>query len=54
MIGFLIYGVTSSEMNNPEALFIGLGIGEMFIIIALFQNRSKKKNKTWDDDVVDK
>lgn len=54
VIGFFIYGETSSEMNNPEALFVGLGIGMMFIVIALFQNRSRKKSKTWDGIVVDK
>ena len=54
VIGFFVYGETSSEMNNPEALFIGLGIGTMFIVIALFQNRGRKKSKTWDGVVVDK
>lgn len=54
VIGFFIYGETSSEMNNPGALFIGLGIGMMFILIALFQNRSRKKSKTWDGVVIDK
>jgi len=54
VIGFFIYGETSSEMDNPEALFIGLGIGTMFVIIALFQNLGRKKSKTWDGLVVDK
>ena len=54
VIGFFIYGENSSEMDNPEALFIGLGIGGMFILIALFQILGRKKSKTWDGVVVDK
>lgn len=52
--GFFIYGETSSEMDNPEALYIGLFIGGMFIMIALFQIMNRKKSKTWDGIVVDK
>ena len=29
VVGFSIYGETSSEMNNPEAFYIGLAIGEI-------------------------
>lgn len=54
VIGFFIYGETSSEMNNPEALFIGLGIGAMFIVIAIIQIIGRKRSKTWDGMVVDK
>lgn len=54
IIGFFFYGETSSEMENPQALFIGIGIGGMFILIALFQIMSRKKSKTWDGEVVDK
>jgi len=54
VIGFFIYGETSSEMDNPEALFIGLGIGGMFIAIALFQVIGRKRSKTWEGTVVDK
>ena len=54
VIGFYIYGETSSEMQNPQALFIGLGIGGMFILIALFQVIGRKSSKTWDGTVVDK
>ena len=35
VIGFYIYGETSREMENPQAMFIGLGIGGMFLLIAL-------------------
>ncbi|NPV91265.1 MAG: zinc ribbon domain-containing protein [Firmicutes bacterium] len=54
IIGFFIYGETSSEMDNPEALYIGMGIGGMFLAIALFQVIGRKRSKTWDGTVVDK
>lgn len=54
IIGFFIYGETSSEMDNPEALYIGFGIGGMFILIALFQIIGRKRSKTWDGTVIDK
>ena len=54
IIGFAIYGFVSTEMDNPQALFIGLGIGGMFILIAVFQNISRARTKTWDGKVVDK
>lgn len=41
-------------MDNPEALFIGLGIGGMFIAIAVIQIIKRKSSKTWDGEVVDK
>ena len=52
--GFFIYGETSSEMDNPQALFIGLGLGGMFLIIALYSIIARKRSKTWDGVVVDK
>lgn len=54
VIGFFIYGETSSEMENPKALYIGLGIGVMFLLVALLQIFSRKRSKTWDGVVVDK
>ncbi|SHG69659.1 hypothetical protein SAMN02745221_00780 [Thermosyntropha lipolytica DSM 11003] len=54
VIGFYIAGETSSEMSNPEALLIGLGIGGMFIAIALIQISWRQKAKTWDGEVIDK
>lgn len=54
VVGFYIYGETSSEMNNPEAFYIGLAIGGMFLLIALFQITGRKKGVTWDGTVVDK
>lgn len=55
VIGFYIAGeMPSSEMENPQSLFIGFGIGGMFLLIALFQVRSRNRSKTWDGVVVDK
>ena len=54
VIGFTIYGEVSSEMENPQALFIGLGIGGMFLLIALYTILARKRSKTWDGVVVDK
>ena len=54
VLGFFIYGETSYEMDNPEALYIGLVIGSMFILIALFQIIGRNKSTTWDGTVVDK
>ncbi len=54
VIGFFIYGETGAEMENPQALFIGLGIGGMFLVIALYTIIARKRSKTWDGVVVDK
>ena len=54
VIGFYIYGETSHEMENPQALFIGLGIGGMFLLTALYTIVARKRSKTWDGQVVDK
>lgn len=54
VIGFFIYGETSKEMENPEALLIGLGIGGMFVLIALFQVMGRNRGTTWDGTVADK
>ncbi|UWG95880.1 zinc ribbon domain-containing protein [Dehalobacter sp. DCM] len=52
--GFYIYGETSAEMDNPEALLIGLAIGGMFLLIAVFQTIGRARSTTWDGVVVDK
>ena len=54
VIGFYIAGETSSEMDNPESLYIGFGIGGMFLLIALFQIIGRKRGKDWDGVEVDK
>jgi hypothetical protein len=53
--GFFLAGQLSwSDLENPEALFIGLGIGAMFLVIALVQIRNRNRSTTWDGEVVDK
>jgi len=52
--GFYIYGESSDEMENPESLYIGLTIGTMFLLIALFQIIGRNKSTTWDGTIVDK
>lgn len=54
VVGFFIYGQTSSEMDNPQALYIGLGIGGMFLLIAFGQIIGRKRGKDWDGTVEDK
>ncbi len=54
IVGFFIYGQTSSEMDNPQALYIGLGIGGMFLTIALLATISRMRVKQWDGVVIDK
>jgi hypothetical protein len=54
VVGFTIAGETSSEMDNPESMYIGFGIGGMFLLIALFTILGRKKSKTWDGTVVNK
>lgn len=53
IVGFYMYGAFGDEMDNPEALQIGLFIGLMFIAIGYFSGRSKQK-QDWDGMVVDK
>lgn len=52
--GFYMYGESSDEMENPESLYIGLTIGSMFLLIALFQVIGRNRSKTWDGTIVDK
>ena len=55
VIGFYIAGEAGAEgMSNPQSLYIGFGIGGMFLLIALFQITGRKRSKTWDGTVVDK
>ncbi len=54
VIGFYIYGETSSDMDNPEALFIGCGIGGMFLAMAMLQVIGRNRSTTWDGVVTDK
>ncbi|MDD4169322.1 MAG: zinc-ribbon domain-containing protein [Desulfotomaculaceae bacterium] len=54
IVSFYIYGEASVEMDNPEALYIGLVIGGMFLAIALLQSLGRNRSTTWDGVVVDK
>ncbi len=54
VLGFYAYGALSSEMNNPEALQIGLTIALMFILIGFFSTRTRTNSRTWDGVVIDK
>jgi hypothetical protein len=55
VIGFYIAGETGAEgMSNPESIYIGFGIGGMFLAIALFQILGRKRSTTWDGTVEDK
>ncbi|MGI6782945.1 MAG: zinc-ribbon domain-containing protein [Aminivibrio sp.] len=52
---FYIMGETGYEgMKNPEALYQGLGVAGMFIVIGLFTVRGRNKSKTWDGVVTDR
>jgi uncharacterized CHY-type Zn-finger protein len=52
--GFALYGAYSAEMDNPEAVLIGLGIGCMFLMIAALQTVGRGMSRTWDGVVADK
>ncbi|MDF2616050.1 MAG: uncharacterized protein K0Q47_705 [Sedimentibacter sp.] len=54
IVGFFIYGETSQEMENPQALLIGVAVGAMFMMVALYQIISRNKDKTWDGVIQDK
>lgn len=54
VIGFPIYGSVSGELEMPYSLYYGMGIGAMFIVIAVITSVSKVKDTTWDGIVVDK
>jgi len=49
---FTYYGATSSEMENPQAFFIGVGLGVMMLVIAFLMNLSRSLQKDWDGVVT--
>ena len=51
---FTVYGHLSDEMDNPEALHIGLVIGVMFMAIGLYKIIGIKRSETWDGKVTNK
>lgn len=52
--GFWLYGAFSNEMDNPEALQIGLVIALMFITIGFLAGKPKSGTRDWDGEVIDK
>jgi len=54
IVGFVVYGEISGQIKMPQSLFYGLGIGALFIVIALLQEVKRKTDTTWDGVVVDK
>ena len=55
VIGFTVAGERGAEgMENPQAMYIGFGIGGMFLLIAFFQILGRKRSRTWDGVVADK
>ncbi len=53
-VGFTISGATGGEPGNPQSMYIGIGIGGMFLAIAFFQISGRKRSVTWDGIVVEK
>lgn len=51
LIGFPIYGNASGEIEWPNSLYYGFGIGGMFIAIALMQILKRALDKTWDGTI---
>ena len=54
VIAFPVYGSVSGDIDFPYSLFYGLGIGGMFIVIAVLQDMKKRKDTTWEGKVIDK
>ena len=55
IVGFTIAGERNLDnLSNPQSMYIGFGIGGMFLVIALLQVMGRKRNYTWDGIVEDK
>ncbi|MCF7975986.1 MAG: hypothetical protein K9N55_19370 [Phycisphaerae bacterium] len=52
--GFFYYGTTGKDMTNPQALYIGLGLGCMMLAIAFLTNLRRTHSRTWDGEVIDR
>lgn len=48
IIAFPIYGNKSGDIDWPESLYYGMGIGGMFLVIAMLQTIKRSADKTWD------
>lgn len=51
-ISFPIYGRISGDIDWPNSLFYGIGIGTMFLFIAFVQTMKSRLDKTWDGVVT--
>lgn len=55
IVGFYAAGgIGVDDMETSQALLIGMGIGGMFLLIALFSIIGRKRSQTWDGVVADK
>ncbi len=54
VIAFPIYGNASGDIDWPDSLYYGMGIGGMFVIIALMQFIKQRAEKTWDGVIESK
>ena len=52
--GFFYYGTTGKDMDNPQALYIGLGLGGMILLSAFLTNLWRTYSRTWDGEVIDR
>ena len=48
VIAFPVYGNASGDIDWPDSLYYGIGIGGMFILIALGQFIKQRAEETWD------
>ena len=48
IVAFPIYGKQSGELDWPQSLYYGMGIGGMFVTIALLQTIKRGLDQTWD------
>jgi len=51
MVAFPIYGQASGDIEWPQSLYYGMGLGGMFLVIALLQTLKQGADHTWDGTV---
>ena len=54
LTGFYLYGEFSNDMDNPQALYVGMVIGGMFFMIGIYSAFSGGRKPTWDGIVIEK
>ena len=52
LVAFPIYGKISGDIAWPQSLYYGMGIGGMFLLIALLQTIKQGRDRTWDGTVA--